>query len=44
MRWQEDEISRLELIKKLFGDFIEDRRGDRVGLILFGSQPTCRRR
>ncbi|RMS45155.1 hypothetical protein ALP65_01651 [Pseudomonas aeruginosa] len=38
MRWQEDEISRLELIKKLFGDFIEDRRGDRVGLILFGSQ------
>ncbi|WP_132580367.1 VWA domain-containing protein [Pseudomonas aeruginosa] len=38
MRWQDDEISRLELIKKLFGDFIEDRRGDRVGLILFGSQ------
>ncbi|HHX6685090.1 TPA: BatB protein, partial [Pseudomonas aeruginosa] len=30
MRWQDDEISRLELIKKLFGDFIEDRRGDRV--------------
>ena len=23
MRWQDDEISRLELIKKLFGDFIE---------------------
>lgn len=38
MRWQDDEISRLELIKKLFGDFVEDRRGDRVGLILFGSQ------
>ncbi|MGC2958286.1 VWA domain-containing protein, partial [Pseudomonas aeruginosa] len=38
MRWQDDVISRLELIKKLIGDFIEDRRGDRVGLILFGSQ------
>ena len=25
-------------MKKLFGDFIEDRRGDRIGLILFGSR------
>ncbi|MBC9251319.1 BatB protein [Pseudomonas alcaligenes] len=38
MRWHGEEISRLELVKKLFGDFIEDRRGDRVGLILFGSR------
>lgn len=38
MRWDGNEISRLELVKKLFGDFIEDRQGDRVGLILFGSR------
>lgn len=38
MCWQDDEISCLELIKKFFGDFIEDCCGDCVGLILFGSQ------
>ncbi|MBB2496377.1 vWA domain-containing protein [Aquipseudomonas ullengensis] len=38
MTWNDEEVSRLELVKKLFGDFIEDRRGDRVGLILFGSR------
>ncbi|MBD9481662.1 VWA domain-containing protein [Pseudomonas sp. PDM14] len=38
MQWQDEEISRLELVKKLFGDFVEDRRGDRIGLILFGSR------
>ncbi|HSC83050.1 MAG TPA: VWA domain-containing protein [Pseudomonas sp.] len=38
MTWDGEEISRLELVKKQFGDFIEDRRGDRVGLILFGSR------
>ncbi|MGA4320754.1 vWA domain-containing protein [Ectopseudomonas hydrolytica] len=38
MHWDEQPISRLELVKRLLGDFIEDRRGDRVGLILFGSQ------
>ncbi|MEX6502529.1 vWA domain-containing protein [Pseudomonas zhanjiangensis] len=38
MRWEDEEISRLELVKHLFGDFIEGRQGDRVGLILFGSQ------
>ncbi|AGI25176.1 von Willebrand factor type A domain-containing protein [Pseudomonas sp. ATCC 13867] len=37
MRWEDDEISRLELVKKLFGGFVETRRGDRVGLILFGT-------
>lgn len=38
MQWDGEDISRLELVKKLFGDFIEDRRGDRIGLILFGSR------
>lgn len=38
MQWQDETISRLELVKRLLGQFIEDRRGDRVGLILFGSQ------
>ncbi|MEK1908015.1 MAG: VWA domain-containing protein [Pseudomonas sp.] len=38
MTWNDEEVSRLELVKKLFGNFIEDRRGDRVGLILFGSR------
>ncbi|MBB3104737.1 vWA domain-containing protein [Azomonas macrocytogenes] len=38
MSWQGYETTRLELVKHLFGDFIEQRYGDRVGLILFGSQ------
>jgi Ca-activated chloride channel family protein len=38
MQWQGDEISRLELVKHLLGDFIIARGGDRVGLILFGSK------
>ncbi|WP_181298747.1 VWA domain-containing protein [Pseudomonas sp. Q2-TVG4-2] len=38
MQWQGDEVSRLELVKHLLGDFILERRGDRVGLILFGSK------
>jgi Ca-activated chloride channel family protein len=38
MRWQEDDISRLSLVKNLLGDFLEHRQGDRVGLILFGSK------
>ena len=38
MQWQGQEISRLELVKRLFGDFIIERHGDRVGLILFGSK------
>ena len=38
MHWQGEDISRLELVKALFADFIEGRRGDRVGLILFGSR------
>jgi Ca-activated chloride channel homolog len=38
MHWQNDDISRLSLVKALLGDFLQDRQGDRVGLILFGSQ------
>ncbi|UVL22871.1 vWA domain-containing protein [Pseudomonas donghuensis] len=38
MQWQGDDVSRLTLVKALLGDFLEDRQGDRVGLILFGSQ------
>lgn len=38
MRWQDEDISRLELVQRLLGDFLEHRQGDRVGLILFGSK------
>ncbi|MBN2706868.1 MAG: VWA domain-containing protein [Deltaproteobacteria bacterium] len=31
-------VDRLTMIKKIAGDFIERRRGDRIGLILFGSR------
>lgn len=32
------EVNRLTLVKELLGDFIERRHGDRLGLVLFGSQ------
>ena len=38
MRWQGDAVSRLSLVQHLFGDFIAGRTGDRLGLILFGTQ------
>ena len=38
MHWQDDDVSRLNLVQHLLGDFLEGREGDRVGLILFGSQ------
>lgn len=38
MHWQDEDISRLNLVQHLLGDFLESREGDRVGLILFGSQ------
>ncbi|AYC33490.1 VWA domain-containing protein [Pseudomonas cavernae] len=38
MHWEGADVSRLSLVKHLLGDFIEGRQGDRVGLILFGSQ------
>ncbi|MBM7060913.1 VWA domain-containing protein [Pseudomonas sp. UL073] len=38
MQWKGSDVSRLTLVQHLLGDFIEGRQGDRVGLILFGSQ------
>ncbi|MCJ8204606.1 VWA domain-containing protein [Pseudomonas sp. RGM2987] len=38
MQWQNEEVSRLALVQHMLGDFLEGREGDRVGLILFGSQ------
>src|SRR5690606_20783648 len=32
------EVSRLTMVKELLADFIAGRRGDRLGLMLFGSQ------
>lgn len=31
-------VNRLEVVKKVAGEFIEGRKGDRVGLVLFGSR------
>jgi Ca-activated chloride channel family protein len=38
MVWQNRTVNRLVVVKAVAGDFIERRRGDRVGLILFGSR------
>src|SRR5690606_35969735 len=38
MQLDGQEANRLTLVKALLGDFIERRRGDRIGLVLFGSQ------
>ena len=38
MHWQGETVSRLALVQRLFGEFIAGRTGDRLGLILFGSQ------
>lgn len=38
MVWQGRSVNRLAVVKEVAGDFIERRRGDRVGLILFGSR------
>lgn len=38
MRLDGEPVDRLTLVKHLLGEFIESRRGDRLGLILFGSQ------
>lgn len=36
--WQGREVSRLQVVKAVAGEFIDQRAGDRLGLILFGSQ------
>ena len=33
------QVSRLEAVKTLAGDFAAARRGDRIGLVVFGTQP-----
>ena len=38
MIWQNRAVNRLAVVKQVAGDFIARRRGDRVGLILFGSR------
>lgn len=38
-RDMEGNYSRLDVVKKVAGDFIRQRHGDQVGLILFGTQP-----
>ncbi|KAA9131008.1 VWA domain-containing protein [Marinihelvus fidelis] len=38
MVWEGQAVNRLSVVKRVAGDFIERRRGDRVGLVLFGSR------
>ncbi|QJD58599.1 VWA domain-containing protein [Pseudomonas sp. gcc21] len=38
MQFDGDEVDRLSLVKQVVGQFIDRRHGDRMGLILFGSQ------
>ncbi len=33
------QVTRLDVVKSVVSDFVEQRKGDRIGLILFGSQP-----
>ena len=33
------QVTRLDVVKKVVSDFVVKRKGDRIGLILFGSQP-----
>lgn len=32
-------VSRIKMVKKVVNDFIDRRQGDRIGLLLFGSEP-----
>jgi len=38
MHYQGKEINRLTAVKKVVGDFVENRKSDRLGLVLFGTQ------
>ena len=38
MQLDDQEVNRLTLVKQLLGEFVQRRRGDRLGLVLFGSQ------
>ena len=41
-RLHEEPAERLQVVKLVASEFVEQRRGDRLGLILFGSQPFLR--
>lgn len=38
MRVSNNQVTRLDAVKQVVGEFVERRKGDRLGLILFGSQ------
>lgn len=38
MIWEDRAVNRLVVVKKVAGEFLQRRRGDRVGLVLFGSR------
>ncbi len=38
MEFNKQMVTRLQIVKQVVGDFVERRKGDRLGLILFGSQ------
>jgi len=38
MVWNQRAVNRLVVVKAVAGDFLQRRRGDRVGLVLFGSR------
>jgi Ca-activated chloride channel family protein len=38
MQWKGKPVNRLFTVKKVLNDFISQRQGDRIGLVLFGSQ------
>lgn len=39
LKLQGDYVSRLDVVKQVVSNFIEQRSGDRIGLVLFGSEP-----
>jgi Ca-activated chloride channel family protein len=38
MKWQNRPVNRLFTVKKVLNEFVSQRQGDRLGLVLFGSQ------
>lgn len=38
MQWQNSWAARMDVVKAVVGDFVSRRRGDRLGLVLFGEQ------
>ena len=42
MQVNSDYVDRLSVVKSVISQFLEARKGDRVGLVLFGTNATCR--